>query len=160
MLLAVDLGLRTGFALYSRDGRLLRYFSRSFPSRSAFRRGIRTLVSEMGALDGIVVEGSGDLLRIWQQAATSLGVPLRSIAAETWRADLLLPRERRSGAAAKQSSRVLARKVISWSGLGRPTSLLDDASEAILVGLWAVIGLGWAEPPPGLTVSLHSFEPF
>lgn len=45
-LLAVDLGLRTGLAMYGDDSRLLRYRSQHFGTAASLRRAIR------GMLDG------------------------------------------------------------------------------------------------------------
>ncbi len=89
VLLAVDLGVKTGLALYGQDGRLLWYRSQNF--------------------------GTAERLR----------------------------REQRSGVQAKESATDLARRVIIWSGARRPTSLRDDAAEAILIGLWGTLEVGW-----------------
>ncbi|MBC8076709.1 MAG: hypothetical protein H7Y32_11595, partial [Chloroflexales bacterium] len=42
-----------------------------------------------------------------------------------------------------------ARRVIAWAGAPRPTSLRHDAAEAILIGLWGALEVGWlpALPP-------------
>jgi hypothetical protein len=42
----------------------------------------------------------------------------------------------------------MARKVIDWSGARRPTSLRHDAAEAILVGLWGGLQVGWLRELP------------
>jgi hypothetical protein len=42
----------------------------------------------------------------------------------------------------------LARRVIAWSNATRPTSLRHDAADAILIGLWSVLELGWLETLP------------
>ena len=42
----------------------------------------------------------------------------------------------------------LARRVIEWCGAPRPTSLRHDAAEAILIGLWGVLELGWVDALP------------
>jgi len=42
----------------------------------------------------------------------------------------------------------MARRVILWSGVQKPTSLRHDAAEAILAGLWGVIDVGWLESLP------------
>lgn len=38
--------------------------------------------------------------------------------------------------------------MIDWSGARRPTSLRHDAAEAIMIGLWGVLHLGWLVPSP------------
>ena len=71
-----------------------------------------------------------------------LNIPFHSLAAETWRQDLLIPRQRRTGRDAKRTAGVLARRVIEWSGAKRPTSLRHDVAEAILIGLWWMLKTG------------------
>ena len=45
----------------------------------------------------------------------------------------------------------LARKVIAWAEASRPTSLRHDAAEAIMIGLWGLLRMGWlAELPKEL----------
>jgi hypothetical protein len=68
---------------------------------------------------------------------------VRQISAEAWRRQFLYTREQRSGAQAKESATELAQRVIIWSGARRPTSLRDDAAEAILIGLWGALAVGW-----------------
>jgi len=65
------------------------------------------------------------------------------ISAAAWRRQFLYARQQRSGAQAKESATALARRVITWSEARRPTSLHDDAAEAILIGLWGVLEVGW-----------------
>jgi len=142
-LLAVDVGLRTGLALYHRDGRLLRYRSQNFGTARRLRRGARRLLAETPGLLRLVLEGGGSLGEIWSSEALRRDLPVRRVSAEEWREGLLLPRERRSGARAKDSAGDLARTVIDWSGAARPTSLRHDAAEAILIGLWGVLDAGW-----------------
>jgi hypothetical protein len=142
-LLAVDVGLRTGLAFYHREGRLLRYRSQNFGSALRLRRGVRRLLAETPGLLRLVLEGGGPLGEIWSREAQRRDLPVRRVSAEEWRERLLLPRERRSGARAKDSAGEMARKVIDWSGAAQPTSLRHDAAEAILIGLWGLLDAGW-----------------
>ena len=142
-LLAVDLGLRTGLASYSEGGRLLWYRSQNFGSRPRLKNGAVSLLKANPETGFLVVEGGGDLAPAWQRAAEKAGVRHVLVDAHTWRQDLLLPREQRDGPTAKQAADRLARRIIDWSEAPRPTSLRHDAAEAILVGLWAVLRLGW-----------------
>ena len=41
-----------------------------------------------------------------------------------------------------------ARRVIEWSGAPRPTSLRHDAPEAVLIGFWGVLEVGWLDAVP------------
>lgn len=147
-LLAVDLGLRTGLALYGEDGRLLWYRSQNFGSAPRLRRAVPALLGEAG-LAWLVLEGGGPLADIWEREAARRGIPVLRIGAETWRERLLLPREQRTGKQAKGNADGLARRVIEWSGAPRPTSLRHDAAEAVLAGLWGVLEVEWLDRVPG-----------
>src|SRR5438128_1588513 len=147
-LLAVDLGLRTGLALYGRYGRLRWYRSHHFGDASALRRAVPALLDGVSHL---VIEGGGALAAPWSDAAAARGIDVRWVTAETWRTAFLYPREQRSALTAKRNADELARRVIAWSDTKRPTSLRHDTAEAILIGLWGVLDLGWlADLPPGL----------
>ena len=142
-LLAVDLRLRTGLALYGPDGRLRWYRSQHFANRAALRRGAHGLLDAFPDLTHLVLEGGGPIAHIWVREAGRRGIPVRRIAAEDWRRRLFDPNQRRGRERSKLSADGLARRVIEWSDLPRPTSLRHDAAEAILVGLWGVLEVGW-----------------
>ena len=149
MLLAVDLGLRTGFAVYGRDGRLVRYRSQNLGSKARLRKAAARVLSDLPDLERLVLEGGGELAEVWAKAGERAGVRVRVIGAERWRRPLLLPREQRSGTGAKSAADGLARAVIEWSGAKRPTGpLRHDAAEAIAVGLWGVLTAGWLAEVP------------
>lgn len=147
-LLAVDLGVRTGFACYGDDGRLRWYRSRNFGTAARLRRAIPALLQEPPDITRIVVEGGGPLATAWAREAERREVLLVQVSAETWRELFLLPREQQSGEQAKLVAGRLARRVIDWSGAPHPTSLRHDAAEAILVGLWGVLHAGWLRRLP------------
>lgn len=150
VLLAVDIGVKTGLALYGRDGRLQWYRSHNFGTAERLRRGARGVLESLPGLVWLVLEGGGPLADIWRREAVRRQIPVRHLSAETWRRQLLYARQQRSGAAAKEHATTLARRVIAWSHARRPTSLRDDAAEAILVGLWAVWDIGWLTHLPDL----------
>lgn len=148
-LLAVDLGLRTGFALYGDHGRLLVYRSQNYGSLPRLRRGAAAVLHETPDLAFLLLEGGGAVAQVWAAEAARRNVPIRVIGAEAWRERLLYAREQRSGAKAKETADGLARRIIGWSGAAKPTSLRHDAAEAILIGFWGVLELGWlAAVPP------------
>lgn len=147
-LLAVDLGLRTGFALYGEDGRLCWYRSQNFGTKARLRRAARNMLADLPDLTWLIIEGGGALADAWQKEAIRHELLTQQISAEQWRADLLYPREQRNASRAKQSADELARRVIDWSDAPRPTSLRHDAAEAILIGLWGVIEIGWLSEVP------------
>ncbi len=148
-LLAVDAGIRAGFALYGHDGRLRWYRSRNYGTMSRLKRAAYGLISEIEGLDRIVVEGGGPAAEPWLKEGARRGIPAHEVQAGHWRKTLMLARNRRTGADAKEQADILARRVIEWSGADRPTSLRHDAAEAILVGLWGVVQAGWLPEVPG-----------
>ncbi len=149
-LLAVDLGLRAGLALYGRDGRLRWYRSSNFGSPGRLKKGAYAVVRDIPTLRRLYVEGDRAMGEVWGKAAAKGGAVTRLVSAEIWREVLLHDRERRRGTDAKRHADRLARTVIEWSGAPRPTSLRHDAAEAILVGLYGVLDAGWLEKvPPG-----------
>ena len=147
-LLAVDVGLRTGLAMYGRDGRLQWYRSQHFADPGALRRAVRRLLAEHAELILICLEGGGRLGEIWEKEAMTRGVRVRHVAAETWRSLILYERDQRHGRQAKNTADEVARRVIEWSAARRPTSLRHDASEAILIGLWCLLDAGWLKRLP------------
>jgi hypothetical protein len=151
-LLAVDLGLRTGLALFCQDGRLQWYRSQNFGTVARLRRGAPGVLAAIPELVWLVIEGGGTLADVWRHKAERHGIQVRQISAEAWRQRLLYPRQQRTGADAKAYATDLARRVIVWSQARRPTSLRDDAAEAILIGLWGTLEVGWL---PGLPEELR-----
>ncbi|MCB0082427.1 MAG: hypothetical protein KDE47_15915 [Caldilineaceae bacterium] len=150
-LLAVDMGVKTGLALYGNDGSLRWYRSQNFGNAARLRRGVKSILFELDDLSWVVIEGGGPLADIWQNEAQRRQIQTVQISAETWRQQLFYARDQRSSAAAKQKANQLARQVIDWSGARRPTSLRHDAAEAILIGLWGVVEIGWlAKVPSGI----------
>jgi len=151
-LLAIDLGLRAGLALYGEDGRLRSYRSTNFGSVTRLKRAIPTLLDGIYGMEWMVAEGDRHLFELWQREAERRGAGTRWVQTLIWRERLLFAREHRDRRTAKESAEVLARQVIDWSGAPRPTSALrHDAAEAILIGLWGVLAVGWlAEVPAEL----------
>lgn len=135
-LLSVDVGLKTAFACFDRDGRVVWVQSRHFSSPAVLRRGISSLLLEMPNFEAVVLEGSGNLARIWQKEMLQRGIATDVIQAEQWRGDFLYPRERRTGQTAKATANALSESVLKWSQWQGVVSKRDDAAEAILSGLW------------------------
>lgn len=148
-LLAMDVGVRTGIALYGDDARLRWYRSHNLGSANRLKRALPTLIGDGTRITHVIAEGGGTLARPWERECARQGVHFSRVSAEEWRADLLYPREQRSGTGAKRIADTLARRVIEWSGAPRATSLRHDAAEAILIGFWGALDLGWltALPP-------------
>lgn len=147
-LLAVDLGLRTGLAVYAKDGRLLRYRSTHFPNVGALKRALPRVLDEAPGVAWVVCEGDQHLATIWRRLAEKRGAEVLWASAEVWRPSLLEAWERRDGVGAKEAADRLARRVIEVCGAKRPTSLTHDAAEAILIGLWGLLQVGWISALP------------
>jgi len=141
-LLAVDLGLTTRLALFGSGGRLRWYRSWHYADTAALRRAIHRLLGGIPDLAPICVVGGGNLRGVWEHEAKKRGVPVEAIAAETWRARLIYARDRRSSRQAKRKARELARRVTTWSRPSSRPTPAQDASDAILVGLWGVLAAG------------------
>ena len=112
VLLAVDLGLRTGLALYGRDGRLRWYRSHNFGTPTRLRRAVRRLLGSLPELAWLVLEGGGPLAEIWKREAARRRITVRQISAETWRQRFLYPRQQRTGVYAKANAVEMARRVV------------------------------------------------
>lgn len=157
-ILAIDLGLKTGFALFNQHGRLQECFSSHFASRKVLKKAVYQILKKYPDLTHLVIEGGGDLAPPWQREADKRGVSVVFISAEEWRQDLLFQKERRSGKSAKQHADTLARAIIAWSGSKKPASLRHDCAEAILAGFWFAMTNGLCrECPVELKKRLNAF---
>lgn len=153
-LLAVDVGIRTGLAAYRDDGHLIWYRSQNFGAAARLKRAIPALLHEAFDPAEVVLEGGGPLVEHWTTMSERHGARVLRVSAEAWRSFFLLSREQRSGEQAKRVADGVARRVIEWSNAPRPTSLRHDAAEAILIGLWGVLQVGWLKAlPKGLGVT-------
>ena len=151
LLLGVDLGYRCGLAVFAAEGTLRSYRSQRFGGRQQIKRGADRVIAEAGPVEAVVVEGEAQLARWWSRAAERAGAEATVVTPETWRAALLHPIERRDGTTAKAAADRLARLAVRELGGPGVTSLRDDAAEAICIGLWGLVTLGWL---PALPASL------
>jgi hypothetical protein len=147
-LLAVDVGLSMGLALFDKGGRLKWFRSRRLSSTGSLKRIVHGILEDLPGLAWLVLEGGGPLANVWAREARRREISVLEVCAEVWREKFLYPRERRSGSLAKDKADALARRIITWSGAPRPTSLRHHAAESILVGMWAVLELGWLKGLP------------
>lgn len=148
-LLAVDMGLRTGLAIFGPDGKLVSYRSKHFGSLSELRKGVGTILRESPPLGWIWLEGGGDIADVWEKQAAHRGIDFRQVHAAAWRECLMLPRQQRSGQIAKREADGLARRVIAWSGAPKPKGdLRHDAAEAILIGIHGAIEVNLLDRVP------------
>jgi len=124
-------------ALYAGD-QLLWYRSKNLGNKGGMKRFIETLLGEIDGLAAIVVEGDRDLGTLWERAAARRKIDFERVSAETWRRQLLLSREQRTGKQAKLKADGHAREIIKRSGISADKALRHDAAEAILIGYWAI----------------------
>ena len=142
-LIAIDLGLKSGLAVYDQRG-LLSYRATRFPSARAIKRAAWAVLCEVDALAHVFVEGDKDLAAHWRRAAEKQSLSFQSVRPEQWREGVLLPRQRRAGTIAKRAAMSLAHELIRASAAPAPkVPLTSDVAEAILIGYWATRQLGW-----------------
>jgi len=147
-LLAVDLGLKTGLALYEENGKLSWYRSHNFGTTERLRRALPGIMEGISDLTALIIEGGGNLATVWEREAQKREITVYRIDAGKWRQLFLFPREQRTGLDSKKHAGEVARRIIEWSAASRPTSLRHDAAEAIMIGMWGVLKLGWLNELP------------
>ncbi|MFW5734022.1 MAG: hypothetical protein ACOCWR_03080 [Oceanidesulfovibrio sp.] len=150
-LLAVDVGLSTGFARFDGRGRLVWHGSHNFGSAARHKRGVVHILERAGAVDWLALEGGGPLLRHWENEARRRGIEVLPYSAEEWRMELFPARERTDGGRAKEYARSVADRLIARDGSAGPRETRFDAAEAICLGVAACLATGLlAEPAPGI----------
>lgn len=143
-LLAVDLGVKTGYALYNEQGKLLRYQSHNFGNASRLKNGIFSILHSCEALKYLYLEGGGKLEKHWIKEAHKMGVTSFQLHAHDWRNVLYPQKEQNSGTKhAKKLAENNARHIIKKMNLSAPSSLTHDVAEAIMIGLYGCIEQGW-----------------
>ncbi len=148
-LLAIDLGVKTGLALFNDSGRLVWYRSHNYGNKTRLKNNIPEIFHSTPGLSILVIEGGGPIAELWKSMAVRHRLETYQVFAEEWRKQLFYERQIRNGEMAKQNAIIMARKVIIWSGIQKPNSLRHDTAEAILTGLWGVLKAGWlTEIPP------------
>ena len=147
-LVAVDLGVRTGIAVFGGDGRLVSVASRNLGRRGRVRQVATAMRRELDRVDALVLEGDRSLAPAWRQAFAPRGTQVVLVEAERWRQELLHPRERRDGRTAKAAARELADVAVRELSGRTVTPLRHDAAEAVLIGVWGLRQLGWLDAWP------------
>ncbi len=142
-LLAVDAGLHTGLALYRHDSRLLWYRSHHLADQQKLKRLIATLLRSTPQPTHIYLEGGGPLAELWQREAVKLECVFVQLHADQWRERLFYDRQHPSGRVAKQQALKVASAVIDHLSHKKPTALRHDTAEAVLIGLYGLLDLGW-----------------
>ena len=109
-LLAVDVGLHIGLALFSEERRLLWYRSH-VSSPAKLKKVIGKLLREDPRPNYLYLEGGGPLADIWLREAEKLSIAAVQIHAQQWRERLFYARQHRSGTQAKKDADGVARQV-------------------------------------------------
>ena len=145
-LLAVDLGLRTGAALFDHNGKILRVSSCHFVNPDALKQGLVDLIMKSGVTH-VVIEGEDrKLYNIWKKAIEQLpgDVNIARVIADDWRKDFLLKKERMNAFKAKEAASLIAKQFLV--GTEYETAKLSvDAHEAVLIGHHSLRVLGWVD---------------
>lgn len=144
-LLAVDLGINTGLALFGSDGRLYWFRSKNFGSASRLRRAIPWLLNQEKDITTVIIEGGGPLLKIWDAEFNKRNLTVLRIMADQWRQEIFYQREYRSRKDAKENAKYYATKVIEKLSEIGLTSLNENTAEAILIGLYGMKMLHWVD---------------
>ena len=124
------------------------YRSHNYGTTERLKRGVSDILESIPDLTELVIEGGGNLANVWEKEAQRRGINLTRTFAEEWRQLFLYQREQRSGPDAKRHAGEIARKVIEWANASRPTALRHDTAEAIMIGLWGLLHLGWLDALP------------
>lgn len=147
-LLAVDVGLYTGLALFNRNAQLLWYRSHHPAGAPQLKRLVAKQLRTPPRPTHIYYEGGGPLAAIWEKEAVALSLMPVQVQAQQWRQRLFHARQHSSSAVAKREALLMAHKTIHTLGGKKPTSLRHDTAEAILIGVYALLELGWLERLP------------
>ncbi len=136
ILLAIDVGMKAGFAWFEENGILIRARSTRFAKRMTLKRALPSILAEIEGVSEVVLEGQGEIADIFRKGIQRASLPVLQFSAEEWREDMLLPRERRSGQQAKAVAEAMALKIAHDCGNPPKCAYDDDAAEAVLFGLW------------------------
>lgn len=147
-ILAVDLGVKTGMAVFTPEGRLRWYGSRNYGSKNSLRNDIPRLLQQYGPLRRLVLEGGGALYEVWNKEAQRGQIPVTAFHADYWRellfgSDYLMHTDK-----AKDKAVEMAERVINQLGVHRFSNPVHHAAEAILAGLCFLYEEGQVVFPP------------
>lgn len=125
ILLSVDLGLRSGFALYNSTGHLISFAHHRFDTLQNLKASVLVELSTLSKqynLNHFVLEGDAVYRSIWTSAINQFATDYEKTAViiyidpAEWRDRLLISRERKSGKDAKCASRLISRQIMWRSG--------------------------------------------
>lgn len=143
-LLAVDLGVKTGYALYSDNGDLIRYHSHNFGNAQRLKKGVHGILKSCKNLQHLYIEGGGKLEKYWSKEAAKLGVKVNQLHAHDWRKEIYPTAKHQDKS---KQTKIFAEKkaleILSKQNAPAPSSLTHDVAEAILIGYYACLQIGW-----------------
>lgn len=125
VLLAVDMGLRSGFALYNSSGLLIDFTNHRFLSLPTLKESILEVLNSIYVthhLTNFVLEGDAVYGELWRMALEEFShkknetVDVLFVSPSEWRERLLTLKERKSGQDAKTAARQICRQIMWRSG--------------------------------------------
>ena len=142
--MAVDLGVKTGLAVYNSNGDLINYKSRNYGNAKRLKKAIYQILKEQENLHFLYLEGGGKLDKYWVKQAAKLGIEIKQLHAETWRKKLF-PKHQAyyHSKPVKTYAEKQAKEILKAHAFPIPENLNKDVSEAILIGLYGCIEQGW-----------------
>ena len=143
ILLAIDLGIRMGWASYTEDGSLTGFGSHNYGSAQRLKKAVYPLLMQFGDVEFLILEGGGKLTKYWAKEARRQSIEVIQTQAHIWRKSLFLQKDITHTSEMKKHADVRARQIIEESRLSQPKTLMDDAAEAILIGFWGCLQTGW-----------------
>ncbi len=137
-LLAIDLGIKTGLALFDKKGQLLWCRSHNFGDVQRLKRAAHNILVGLPELRYIVLEGGGNLLEVWKKEALKRGMKVIEVSAEIWRKDFFPQKKQRDTRTAKASAVKLATELLKYTTSAYKKKLNHHTAEAVLIGIWAM----------------------
>lgn len=137
-LLSVDLGIKTGLALFDKKGCLIWCRSHNFGDAQRLKRAVHNILEELSGLRYLVIEGGGRLAEAWKKEADKRGISVIETTAETWRSEFFTSKKQRNAKTAKASAVKLATELLKDTDSAYKKNLNHNTAEAVLIGLWAV----------------------
>jgi len=142
-LLAIDLGVRTGWASYNDSGFLSGFGSHNYGSAGRLKKAVYPFLKQFKNLEFLIIEGGGKLSKYWEYVATQNSIEVIQTHAHVWRKELFLQKNITYSYKMKKHAERTAREIIEKSNLSQPKDLKHDAAEAILIGFWGCLQIGW-----------------
>lgn len=148
VLLSVDLGVKTGLACWTSNGKLLWYRSQNYGSTERLKRAIRSILGQFNEPGVLVLEGGGRISELWITIAVRTGWLIETLHAEEWRLNLINQSEWQYCRDLKGLSIAYATIACHWGSQPVAGILNHNTAEAILAGLWILIKSGFITNPP------------